>query len=169
MPRCLWSLPPTSWTGFFYWCQHLASSPALPGPHDHLLPLQLPTCMCVSLCVCMVCGHTCVYMGECMDVEVPGYCYVSSWLSSHLICWSRVSELHPELTDSGNLVASCSEHPYASVCPLLCLLYIYVATQDLNSDPYACKASTLPAQLSPSPLFIRFYICSLSLACRAGL
>lgn len=82
-----------------------------------VLPFQalLTTChhfnslhVCVSLCVCAVCGHTCMYgcpctCENCMDVEVPGYCYVSSWLPSHLIYWGRVSELHPELTDSGNL------------------------------------------------------------------
>ena len=149
------------------------SSPALPAPRTHLTLLHFCAYMC--MCVYVVCVHICVHecpcRCECLYVEVPGFCYMSSWSPSHLLNWGRLSELTDQVLWLTSLLwaSFCLRSPTACTkAALLYLLYIYTSTQDLNSVPM-CARQALPTEPDPLPLSMGFYICSLSLPCPADL
>lgn len=64
--------------------------------------------MCAYICVHCMSVHACVYMCtyiyvHCMSVHVEngGWCWVSFSIVLHLLRWSKISHLNPELADSG--------------------------------------------------------------------
>lgn len=102
-----------------------------------------------------VCAHPCVCVCACARMEAKALCWVSSSIILHCILLGKVSHRTQSLPFQPLSVFALH---WEGLKMCATMLVSYIGTWNLNSNPYAYKASTLPPGASPHPPTLSLYV-----------